>query len=257
MTSVAKACIWSVEWTVPYQGTFLHVGVHNVPPAEAESKLAMMNRFTSEPIERRLPELLDWLGSPPGSLVVLNHPLWDEKGIGPADHGKVVDSFLTHYRTFIHALELNGLRSWRENTKVIDLARRLCMSVVSGGDRHGTEPNATLNLTNARTFAEFAGSIRCGERSEILFMPQYRQSRTLRLLNNVFDIIGEHPAHSLGWTHVCDRVFYLSGDGSHKRLTQVLARPPHLVSALTTVARFARRQSVRFALRLALGEEVA
>jgi hypothetical protein len=216
-----------------------------------------MNRFTAEPIERQLPALLEWLSSPPESLIVLNHPLWDEKGIGSEHHRMTVESFLSRYRSFIHALELNGLRSWRENNEVLEVARSLDMSAVSGGDRHNTEPNAALNLTNATTFSEFADEIRCGAASEIALMPHYRQSRTLRLLNNVVDAISDHPSHSLGWTHVCDRVFAACGDGVNRSLSQILHRRPRLISALTGIARLARQQSVRSALRLALGEEVA
>ncbi len=32
--------------------------------------------------------------------------------------------------------------------------------VISGGDRHGCEPNGVINLTAARTFSEFAQEVR-------------------------------------------------------------------------------------------------
>jgi len=34
------------------------------------------------------------------------------------------------------------------------------MLLVSGGDRHGVEPNANINLTNATSFTEFVHEIR-------------------------------------------------------------------------------------------------
>jgi hypothetical protein len=33
-------------------------------------------------------------------------------------------------------------------------------TIISGGDRHGCEPSAVLNLTNAKTFSEFIDEIR-------------------------------------------------------------------------------------------------
>lgn len=256
MTSEGGECIWSVEWSVPYRGTVLHAGIHNIAATEAEAKLEAMNRFTEEPVEGRLQAILEWLASDRDCLVVLNHPLWDEKAIGSAEHRAVVNAFLGNYGALIHALELNGLRSWRENSQVLALAGEFGIKAISGGDRHGSEPNAVLNLTHAETFAEFVTGIRNGEKSEILFMPQYRQSITLRMLHNVLDVVGEQPAHSLGWTHVCDRVFHCCDDGSHKSLTQLLGgRVPRPVRALTGVAHMMRRQPVRSALRLALGAQ--
>lgn len=66
--------------------------------------------------------------------------------------------------------EINGLRPWRENRAVIAFAEAAAKPVISGGDRHGLEPNANLNLTNAANFAEFADEVRTGW-SDILIMP--------------------------------------------------------------------------------------
>jgi hypothetical protein len=256
MTSAAGSVVWSVEWTLPYAGTSLHIGVHNMPQCDAEARFAAVARYTDCPNETRLRELLEWLARPEGSLLVVNHPFWDESGIDMDAHTKAVHEFLLRYGRLVHALELNGLRSWTENRQVLALAAACRIPAVSGGDRHGTEPNAIVNLTNARTFDEFAAEVREDRRSTILFMPQYRQSRTLRLLHNVLDIVGDQPAHSLGWTGICDRVFYLCNDGTPRALTQLLnGRPPRMVRALTAATRFAAQPPLRYALRLALGAE--
>ncbi len=79
------------------------------------------------------------------------------------------------YGTHIHALEINGLRSWNENLGVVSLGQQVGFPVVAGGDRHGFEPNAMINLTRATSFAEFAEEIRVERRSDIAVLPQYRE----------------------------------------------------------------------------------
>lgn len=256
MTNARGSVIWSVEWTVPYRGIFLHLGVHNISPKEVDARFTAMMEFTRQPDERNLSELLEWLHEDAGSLVILNHPLWDESGVGPELHASTVGTFLERYGQFIHGLELNGLRSWHENKSALQLAHRFSLPAVSGGDRHGHEPNALLNLTNAASFSEFSEEIRTGRQSEILVMPQYRQCRTLRLMQNVFDIVGRQPAHSFGWTDICDRVFHVCEDGSERALSQILAgRSSRLSMALNAAAHISRLRPFRSALRLALGAE--
>ena len=82
-------------------------------------------------------------------LIVFNHPLWDMAGIGHELTLAAATRFLKIYGPRIHALEINGLRSWPENMGVVHLAQESGHPVVSGGDRHGLEPNATINLTRA------------------------------------------------------------------------------------------------------------
>src|SRR5690606_22671198 len=114
-----------------------------------------------------------------GVLIVLNHPLWDEGGISQAAHEESLRRLLTQMHGLIDALELNGLRTWKENLRVMALAEQVGLPLVSGGDRHGHEPNALLNVTRAGTFAEFAEEVREGE-SHVVVMPQYREGRKLR-----------------------------------------------------------------------------
>src|SRR5208337_1334475 len=104
------------------------------------------------PSKTRLEELLEALDREPEVLIVLNHPLWDEARIGPLEHAQLVGRFLERFGSRLHALELNGLRPWRENRRVIWLAEHSGHALISGGDRHGLEPNASVNLTNTQTF---------------------------------------------------------------------------------------------------------
>ena len=57
------------------------------------------------------------------------------------------------------------------------------MLLISGGDRHGVEPNANINLTNAASFTEFVHEIRREKKSNLLFMPQYAQPWKHRILH--------------------------------------------------------------------------
>ncbi len=149
----------STEWTVPFGPTFFHLGLHNIPVEQSIAIQAELSQFTANPLPGMLAALLRKLNAVPDLLVVLNHPLWDEKGIGADEHRQTLHTLLSEHRLHIHALELNGLRSWRENLEVIWLGRANGMPVVSGGDRHGREPNAILNLTGATTFEGFVEEV--------------------------------------------------------------------------------------------------
>lgn len=246
----------SVEWTIPFRRTFFHVGVHNMPPEKAQEMAAAMNEFTARPVESRIGEMLEWAGAARETLVVLNHPMWDENHIGTAAHAESVTSFIESFRPFLHACELNGLRPWAENRDAVGLAARFRLPVVSGGDRHGREPNACVNLTNAGSFTEFAAEVRCDGWSDVLLMPQYREPLRMRILENMCDIIEDDPNHALGWVRWSDRVFYLTDEGIEKSLTEFFSgRFPSVINRFVSLMRLAKHRRVRSALRFALDEK--
>jgi hypothetical protein len=203
----------SVEWTVPFGDTFFHLGVHNMPWLATRSLFAEMVSCTAQPRDNKLAELLRELGGSPATLIVLNHPLWDEKGIGGSSHRWCLMRFLSRFRPHVHALEWNGFRPVPENSRIMRMGAELGMPVISGGDRHGKESNSVLNLTRASSFDEFAGEIRDGV-SEILVMPQQRQPLTLRVLRTLFDALRDDPGHGFGWSRWSDRVFHRAADGT-------------------------------------------
>jgi hypothetical protein len=248
----------SVEWTVPFGPTFFHLGVHNLPANRARTLWAEMNGYRQKPDEARLGELLSAAASLDSALIVFNHPLWDERGIGQAAHREVALEFLRRFGASLHALELNGLRPWKENREVIALARSQQKTAISGGDRHALEPNALLNLTNAENFEEFAEEVRAGW-SNVFVMRHYREQYTLRILHNMMDVLRtyEHPAN--GWLRWSDRVFYLCHDGQTRSLTQLFGeRPPAAVALFVGAMQFASLPRVRRFLRgaFATPEEV-
>ena len=251
-----RDCPISVEWTVPFRQTFFHVGIHNMPVDRATSMMTAMAEFTAEPLESQIAPMLEWLSESPQTLVVLNHPAWDENHIGEAEHTECLSAFLVIARPFIHAMELNGLRPWKENQRAIRLAEEYSLPAISGGDRHGREPNACLNLTNASTFAEFVDEVRQDGWSNVTFMTQYREPLKLRIVENMTGILEDDPNHAMGWVHWSNRVFYLTDEGDDKCLNELWhGKFPGVVQRFVSLMKLTRHHRVRFALRLALNEK--
>jgi len=245
----------SVEWTVPFGPTFFHLGVHHLPPQRARSIMADLAGYTSAPSPHALDDLLAALNQLDDTLVVLNHPLWDEPRIGEIEHSQTLSVFLERHGRRIHALELNGLRSWKENAAVTRLAAHSGHPLVSGGDRHGSEPNAILNLTNAASFAEFASEIRNDRMSDVLFMPQYREPLRLRFIETMWDIVRDYPERPVGRKRWSDRVFYQWEDGAVQPLSAIWRGvEPWPVRYFLVGLRLAKSHSLRGLLRIALGD---
>jgi hypothetical protein len=241
----------SLEWTVPWAGTFFHLGVHNLPPRRAAHRMAALAEFTRNPRPEELEGLLDWIVEDPHTLVVFNHPCWDEKGIGHQAHCREAAAFARRFRTAIHAIELNGLRPWSENRLNVALADSLDLPVISGGDRHTTEPNALVNLTNAATFGEFVEEVRDYGYSHVLVMPQYREPLSLRIMHAIADVMKDNEGHTHGWTRWTDRVFFRRATGQVSSLADSwrAGGQPVIVSAFAGLARLAGTPPMRVALR--------
>jgi len=198
----------STEWTIPFETTFFHLGIHNMPATEAPALLEELHAYTAKPRQQFLAGILDKLNSYRDILLVLNHPLWDEKGIGPSHHVRALEHLLRQHSSALHALEVNGLSSWHENREVLRLGRQIGLPVVAGGDRHGREPNAILNLSRASTFPEFVDEVKRSRFSHIVFMPQYHEPLRMRLLQTMVDIVRDYPENSKGRRSWTDRLFY-------------------------------------------------
>ncbi|MGD0202148.1 MAG: hypothetical protein ABSD27_15540 [Bryobacteraceae bacterium] len=245
----------SLEWTVPFGPTFFHLGVHNLPPEGARTIARMLAGYTARPSERRLTELLASLTELQQVLVVLNHPLWDEASIGRPAHFEALESFRLTCTRWIHALELNGLRSWAENRETLELARAWQKPVISGGDRHGQEPNAILNLTNARSFAEFAAEIRRDRLSHVLILPQYREPLRLRCLQTVVDVFRTYPPEHGPRRFWTERFFYDDVDGNRRPVSELWqGGRSGFLEPLLAFLRASEWQWLRPALRLMLAD---
>jgi hypothetical protein len=212
----------SVEWSVPYGGTQdFHLGVHNLPSARAAEWMQTLEDFTDNPNDERLTEILAALNDEPNVLVIFNHPLWDLFLIGKEKHQFLVNEFLLKNGNFLHALELNGLRHWEENRAVCRLADKWNMLLISGGDRHGVEANANVNLTNATSFTEFVHEVRREKKSSVLFMPQYAEPWKHRILRSTIDAIRPYPDFPVGSRTWDERVYHPDANGVVRPLSEL------------------------------------
>jgi hypothetical protein len=251
--SVIPEAPMSCEWTVPFRGAILHVGVHNVPRSSAADWLAQMKAFTAQPKEESLKVLLAALHDLPAALVILNHPFWALNG-DSLRHCVAVLDFLAEHRQYLHALEWNGIRPDRENTEVFRLARELEIPVVSGGDRHGREPSAVLNVTAQDSFDAFVAEIREGCRSNILLMPQYERCRRIRLIETMWDVLGDDPSNA---RRTCfDRIYYPGEDGLARPISSFWhSGPPRIIRAFLGVVKAAQSRAFRPVLRAVFESE--
>jgi hypothetical protein len=214
----------SLEWTVPFEFGFFHVGVHNLPKDQAVELTKTLLDFTfneESQTTEKLHETFRMLNALPEVLIVLNHPLWDIEMVGKQKHAILLKRFLKEHGKWIHALEVNGFRKWSENKRVIEMAEALGYPIVTGGDRHGCKPNTVLNLTNAKTFAEFAEEIRVDKRSEVVMMPEYREPLHSRQLQSFAEILKYYPKFPEGRKKWFDRVYFDTGDGHGTRKLSV------------------------------------
>jgi hypothetical protein len=240
----------SLEWSIHFEDTILHLGVHNLPTMEAEAWLKRMAAQTAQPRPRELWELLSALAQIPQVLLVFNHPLWDLPSIGRANHRRAIRDFLQYANSFLHAFELGGLRSWKENRDVIELAKAYRHPVIAGGDRHGCEPSALLNLTNASSFSDFVEEVR-QQHSHVLAMPQYADCTSLRMLHTVLDVIRHYPDHPLGSRQWDERVYHPDQDGVSRPLSMLWEGPPPFIQQIFRVLQAAEAEPVRGSLRRA------
>ncbi len=256
----------STEWSVPYENrsavpdakpTAFHLGVHNLPSATANEWIARLNEFTAMDISTRpahlLGEILNELHAIPEVLLIFNHPLWDLYRIGQERHDALANDFLARHGQCMHALELNGLRDWTENRNVRVLAQQWNQLVISGGDRHGIEPNANVNLTQAASFSEFVQEVRRDRVSNVLFMPQYRQPWKHRILESTLDAIRDYPHFPEGSRRWDERVFHPDRNGDLKPLSTLWpdGHAPGYITAILNAVKMMGHAPVSGGLRLA------
>ena len=246
----------SVEWSAPYGKQSFHLGIHNLPSARATEWMEIFRSFTASPSDARLTEILAALDADPNVLVVFNHPMWDLYLIGREKHEFLVNEFLQRNGNYLHALELNGLRHWEENRRARRLAEKWNMLTVSGGDRHGVEPNANINLTNATSFTEFVHEIRWQKKSDILFMPQYAEPWKHRILQSAIDAVRHYPEFPQGSRTWDERVYHPDANGVARPLSELWPdrRAPRAMNLGIALVQLMGRGLVSGGLRMAWSE---
>jgi hypothetical protein len=66
----------SVEWSTPFGQSLFHLGIHNLPSADAPGWMQRFAAYTAQPSDAQLLAMLRELHESPQVLTVLNHPLW-------------------------------------------------------------------------------------------------------------------------------------------------------------------------------------
>jgi hypothetical protein len=213
----------SVEWSVPFDGTVFHLGVHAINSGRLSQVEPVLAACTAGSRDD-LGDILDWLIESPETFVVLNHPYWDLTQRGPLQHDAVLLRFMRRHRHRIHALELNGYRTWAENRRVLPLADGFGLPIVGGGDRHGRAPNSIVNVTRASCLAEFAADLRAGRPTDCLLFEEYAEPFASRLLQGARDCLARDRQLEVGqvWT---DRVFFTSAGGEEIPLNAMWRAP--------------------------------
>lgn len=239
----------SLEWSVPFAGTIFHLGVHNLPGAQAQAIVNELAAYTQKPNDQRLRELLALLDGIPDVLVVFNHPLWTQACVGVQRGRDDLQLFLHCAGSFLHAFEINATRSRKENNHVRELAEQWQRPLVSGGDRHGCAASGALNLTEAETFSEFVSEIRQDQRSHVLLMPQYSEPVSVRTTRTLLDVIRNYPEFPVGSRRWDDRIFHPDANGGPDRpISELWKAPPAYVEKILSCIRVLESVAVQRAV---------
>jgi hypothetical protein len=247
---------FALEWSVPFGEAIFHLGIQNLPSHCAQEIVAELVAYTQNPSSRDLSDLIEMLDQLPDVLVILNHPLWDLARMGRQRYAHSLNQFLKRNVHCLHAFEVNATRSWEENNAVIQLADCWQRLIISGGDRHGCEPSGALNLTCAQSFPEFVHEIRHEQRSHVLFMPQYAESRCMRTIQTLLDVIREYPEYPVGTRHWDGRVFHPDHISNLDRpVSAFWDTPPSFLERIFSAIRLLENAAVRQALTHVLRDQ--
>ena len=251
----------SLEWSVPFGQTIFHLGIHNLPSRDGLEWMQRFEEFTVDACatvpstaanDAKLLAMLRELHECPQVMIVFNHPLWDLHKVGKVHLAEVL-RFIAAAGPSVHAVELNGLRHVRENKETAELAKQTGHLVISGGDRHGLEPNANINLTSAASFTEFVEEIRVERVSHVHFMDQYQGRWEQRILRSTLNAITDFPEFMPGWQRWDERAFHPDKDGVMRPFAELWpeGRPPRLLMAAIWIVRLGGVKGVSAPLSLA------
>ena len=250
----------SVEWSAPFGQTIFHLGIHNIPSRDGMEWMRRFEEYTkaadaapgTAEMDARLLSMLRELHESPQVLIVFNHPLWDLHKVGPMHEVEVL-RFLREAGSAIHAIELNGLRHVRENRDAAQLAKETGHLVISGGDRHGLEPNANINLTSAASFTEFVEEIRVDRISHVHFMGQYQDRWEQRIFRSTLNAVTDFPDFMPGWQRWDERAFHPDQDGVMRSFAELwpTGRAPRLLRGAIQAVRLGGVRGLSAPLSLA------
>ncbi len=173
------------ELSIQFEKWVFHLGVTGLPAARvADIHLALQAQARSHDLDA----VFDTLASL-GCLIVLNHPLLDWGG-GTIAAAPAL-ALLRRYGWAIDALEINGMRTSRENEAVVALAAEAGKPLVGGGDSHLLLASSALSGTRATTYPDFIAEVRAGE-TQVLVTPGYFLPLRWRLTLRVLSFIAQY-----------------------------------------------------------------
>jgi hypothetical protein len=173
------------ELSIRFEHAVFHLGVTGLPFGRAAALHASLQAHAQHD---DLDAVFDTLASLP-CLTVLNHPLLDWGG-GTIAAAPVL-TLLRRYGWAIDALEINGMRTPRENEAVVALGAEVGKPLVGGGDSHLILASSALCGTNAATYAEFIAEVKAGE-TQVLVTPGYFLPLRWRLTLRVLSFIAQY-----------------------------------------------------------------
>jgi len=167
------------EFSIRFDGHLFHLGLSGLPEGrlhEVHASLRASARLG------QVDAVFEELGSL-GCLVVLNHPLlaWNRVATQVPALG-----LLKRYGWAIAALEFNGMRSYAENLRVIELGRHVGKPLVGGGDSHLLMPSGALCASRATSYPDFIAEVRSGWSRPLVTREYFRSLRwkmSLRVLS--------------------------------------------------------------------------
>lgn len=173
------------ELTIRFEHSRFHLGVTALPADRIDDLHASLQQHAHN---RNLDAVFETLASL-NCLTVLNHPLlaWGGGTIGAAP----VLALLRRYGWAIDALEINGMRTVRENEAVVALAAEVRKPLVGGGDSHLLLASSALSASRASTYADFVAEVKSGE-SQVVVTPGYFFPLRWRLTLRVLSVIAQY-----------------------------------------------------------------
>jgi hypothetical protein len=112
-----------------------------------------------------------------------------------------------------------------------------------------------VNLTNARSFAEFVNEIRADQRSTVLFLPQYRDPIPVRYIELIWHAVQNYPDF-MGRSRWVDRVFLERETGEIVSFETLCPNGgPAAIRGFISAIGFLASPGVRAVLSRAMGRE--
>ena len=182
--------------------------MHHLDPARAVEIMDELARFTADPQEERLCDLMACAAQlsrhahhPESSLLQLR------EGGSHAALGDLAAVPGTYAALGFTPSKSTGCVRGTRTRRVPPLAEEWDLPVISGGDRHGCRPNTMLNLSAAASWGEFVDDVRNSRPLDVLVLPAYEEPVRFRELATAGDVLRRYPDFPYGRRRFTDRIW--------------------------------------------------